>query len=146
MIDLVIDTNVFVRALRTVKDGSIARRVIRRCLKGDYCPLFGVALFNEYDDVIKRNHLFADGATQSGDRETVLAALANAGRWVQVYYDWRPNLTDEGDNHLIELAIAGGARAIVTYNVRDLTGGELKFPGLEILTPKQCLESFPCPH
>jgi hypothetical protein len=30
---------------------------------------------------------------------------------------WRPNLRDEGDNHLVELAIAGGAEAIVTYNV-----------------------------
>ncbi len=30
-----------------------------------------------------------------------------------VYYGWRPNLPDEGDNHLIELALAGSAQAIV---------------------------------
>ena len=96
--------------------------------------------------MIKQGPLFANSPLESSDREAVLAALAKAGRWVEVYYGWRPNLTDEGDNHLIELAVAGGARAIVTYNLRDLTGGELKLPSLKILTPKQCLEIFPCPH
>lgn len=146
MIELVIDTNVFVTALKSVREGSVARQVIRCCLSGGYRPLFGVALFNEFNDVIKRDDLFGDSAALAGERDTVLAALAKVGRWVEVYYGWRPNLMDEGDNHLIELAVAGGARAIVTYNVRDLTGGELRFPNLEILTPKQCLESYPCPH
>jgi len=36
----------------------------------------------------------------------VLAALAQRGRWVSVYFGWRPNLPDEGDNHLFELALA----------------------------------------
>ncbi|MFT3800183.1 MAG: PIN domain-containing protein [Burkholderiaceae bacterium] len=73
----------------------------------------------------------------------VLAALARVGRWVTVYYGWRPNLPDEGDNHLIELAAAGNAQAIVTYNVRDLTRGELTWPRLSILTPAQYLEQQP---
>jgi hypothetical protein len=58
---------------------------------------------------------------------------------------WRPSLPDEADNHLIELGVAARADAIVTRNLRDLTGGELKFPTLQILTPEQCLERFPCP-
>jgi hypothetical protein len=37
-----------------------------------------------------------------------------------VYYDWRPNLRDEGDTHLIELVLAGGAQAIVTHNFWEL--------------------------
>ena len=55
----------------------------------------------------------------------------------------RPNLRDESDNHLIELAIAGHARAVVTHNVRDLTRGELVWPHLRILTPVQFLEELP---
>jgi hypothetical protein len=47
---------------------------------------------------------------------------------VKVYYLWRPNLPDEADNHLIELALAGGADTIVTNNLRDVSRGELTFP------------------
>ncbi|MHB8253526.1 MAG: PIN domain-containing protein [Acidiferrobacter sp.] len=72
-----------------------------------------------------------------------MAALAQRGRWVSVYYGWRPNLRDEGDNHLIELAIAGSAVAIITHNIGDLRGGEMVFPDLRIMTPSECLEGFP---
>ena len=71
---------------------------------------------------------------------TLLAALARQGRWVTVDYGRRTNLPDEGDNHLIELALAGGAQAIVTHNLRDLRGGELQLGTLRVLTPAQCLE------
>jgi predicted nucleic acid-binding protein len=36
-----------------------------------------------------------------------------------VYHAWRPNLPDEADNHLLELAVAAQADAIVTRNLRD---------------------------
>lgn len=73
----------------------------------------------------------------------MVGALAHAGRWVVPYFGWRPNLRDEGDNHLIELAVAGNARAIVTHNVRDLRHGELSWKNLRVLTPAQCLETWP---
>ena len=31
-------------------------------------------------------------------------------RWVEVFFAWRPNLPDEADNHLVELAVAGNAK------------------------------------
>jgi hypothetical protein len=43
---------------------------------------------------------------------------------------------------LIELALAGGAQAIVSHNLRDLRGGELRLGNLRVLTPAQCLEEW----
>jgi len=48
--------------------------------------------------------------------------------------------TDEGDNHVIELAIAGSTSIIVTNNVRDFKQSDLIFPEISILTPNQFLE------
>ena len=39
----------------------------------------------------------------------------------------------------MELAVAGGAAVVITHNVSDFAG-ELKFPGVRILTPGQFLK------
>jgi putative PIN family toxin of toxin-antitoxin system len=136
MIPVVIDTNVFVAGLRS--EGGASREILRQALQGKIEPLFGNALWLEYEDLLGRP-VWTD-ATTSKEREQVLAALAKVGRWVTVYYGWRPNLPDEADNHLIELAIAGGASVIVTHNVRDVRRGELLLNGLQVNTPAEYLE------
>jgi len=50
------------------------------------------------------------------------------------------NLKDEGDNHLIEWAVAGHANCIVSRNIKDLTKGELLFPDILLLTPETFLQ------
>lgn len=138
MIPLVLDTNVFVAALRS--SGGASRKVLRRVLEGRFQPLFGNALWLEYQDLLSRP-VWGDETT-SDERLSVLAAVASRGRWVTVYYGWRPNLPDEADNHLIELALAGGAVAIVAHNVRDLSAVDLRLGQLRVLTPAQTLEDF----
>jgi putative PIN family toxin of toxin-antitoxin system len=135
---IVVDTNVFVAALRS--GGGPSREVIRRSLEGRYEPIFSNALWLEYEDLLGRDVWTQE--TTEDDRRQVLAALAAAGRWIKIFYGWRPNLRDEGDNHLVELAIAGGAEAIVTYNTRDFRLGDLRWPNLAVLTPPECLEKL----
>ncbi|MCW5622878.1 MAG: PIN domain-containing protein [Burkholderiales bacterium] len=125
-----------------MKEGGSSRRVIRACLTGAYQPLMGAALFAEYEDVLSRDALWRDSLVSASERKRVLDGFFSVCRWVEVFFAWRPNLPDEADNHLIELAVAGNAAAIVTRNIRDLVRGELGFPALQVLTPEQCLEVF----
>ncbi len=138
MLQLVIDTNVFVAGLRSA--GGASREILRRALTGIYQPIFGNALWQEYCDLLGRD-VWGE-ATTVQERQQVLAALAQRSRWVTIYYGWRPNLPDEADNHLIELALAGGAAGIVTHKVRELGRGALLFDRLRVLTPAQCLEEW----
>ena len=126
-----------------MKDEVPSRGVVKRCLAGQYQPLIGAALFMEYEDVMGRSELFARSPLTEGERQEVFNGFLAVCQWKEVYFAWRPNLPDEADNHLVELAVAGRAAAVVTRNVRDFAKGELRFPGIRILTPEQCLEVFP---
>jgi len=110
MMPIVIDTNVFVSALRS--GGGTSRQIIRRSLARVYRPLFSNALWLEYEALLGRPVWTSE--TTPTERQAVMAALAAAGEWVNIWFGWRPNLPDEGDSYLVELAIAGGARAIIT--------------------------------
>lgn len=138
MTAVVIDTNVFVAGLRS--HGGASRQVLRGALTGRYEPLFGNALWLEYRDLLTRSDVWVKSSSTQEERLQVLAALAQRGRWITIYFGWRPNLPDEADNHLIELALAGNAQAIITHNVRDLTGGELRLGSLRLMTPREWLE------
>ena len=144
---LVVDTNVLVSAV--LSEGGAARAVLRLCLLGEAVPLIGQALFMEYEDVfartapfarsplpreVARTAPFARSPLPREEHDALLDAFLAVCRWTRVSFLWRPNLPDEGDNHLVELAVAGGASAIVTGNERDLTRGELRL-GPPVLSP-----------
>ena len=115
---IALDTDVLVAAML---GAGAASRLIAAVLESRFEPLMGPALYAEHEAVLARDALFA------------------RCRWTRVYFLWRPNLRDESDNHLVELAVAGGAQAIVTRNKRDFRGAELRFENLAVLTPAECL-------
>ena len=137
---IVIDTNVFIAALLSAAGAN--RHVLRACLSGRAQPLMGAALFSEYEDLLMRRELMAESPLSLAERQQLFEAVLSVCEWVRIYFLWRPNLPDEADNHLIELAIAGGADAIVTNNIRDLRNSELSFPHLQVLTPAQFLKTI----
>lgn len=102
----------------------------------------GAALFAEYEDVMGRNALFEGCRLDITEREALLNIFLSTCTWTRVYYTWRPNLRDEADNHLVELAIAGAARFIVTRNLRDVSRMELRFPELRVLSPEDFLKEI----
>ena len=46
------------------------------------------------------------------------------------------------DNHLIELAVAGDAIAIVTRHLHDLQGAQLRFGSLRVVSPEDFLKEL----
>jgi putative PIN family toxin of toxin-antitoxin system len=138
---IVVDTNVFIGAI--LSPAGANREILRACLLGKARPLMGAALFHEYEDLLGRPDLMALSPLALPERNALFAAFLSVAEWVKVYFLWRPNLPDEADNHLIELALAGAAQTIITHNLRDLQQGELCFPELVIQTPLSFLNTLP---
>lgn len=136
---IVIDTSVFIGALISTTGAN--RELIRRCLKREYQPLMGNALFSEYESVINRSEILTKCLITQKEIEALLAAFINVSQWISIYYLWRPNLKDEADNHLIELAMAGQAKIIATNNIRDFHNSELVFPDLAIQKPEEIIRN-----
>ena len=132
--NIILDTNIFVGAC--IGRGA-ANKLVACCLHREFTPLMGAALLAEYEDVLGRAHLFATARLSSEERSELLDIFLAACQWTRIYYAWRPNLRDAGDNHLIELAVAGNAQFLITYNLRDFNQAELKFPEMRICTPEQ---------
>jgi predicted nucleic acid-binding protein len=112
-----------------------AARSLRYC-RGDLPPISN-PLFDEYVDASFRRRVRNACPLSKGEIRELLNAFYSVCIWVPAYYSWRPNLGDEGDNFLIELALAGNSGIIVTNNVRDLVAAELEFDDLRVLTPQQ---------
>lgn len=136
---IVVDTNIFLGACLGAGPASA---VISACLRGQAVPLMGNALFNEYEDVLARTELFSQSRLNHEERSELLDIFLSVCEWTRIYYGWRPNLPDEGDNHLVELAVAGNAKYIVTRNLRDVSRMELNFPNLAVLTPEVFLKEL----
>lgn len=136
---LVIDTNIFLGAC--LGQGA-AHHVVAACMRGKCRPLMGAALFAEYEAVLGRTELFKTSRLSQAERDELLDIFLATCEWTRIYFAWRPNLPDEADNHLVELAVAGGARYIVTRNLRDVARMELKFPALRIVSPEGFLKEI----
>lgn len=134
---VVVDTNVFISALMSPNGHS--RVVLRQCLNNELSPLMSMALYHEYEAVQSRKELFDGCSVSKSERENLFNALCSVCIWTPIYYLWRPNLADETDNHVIELAVAGCANLIITHNIKDFKRNELTFPDLFVLTPEEVM-------
>ena len=136
----VIDTSVLISALLIARGQS--RETLRLCLERRCEPLMGQKLFLEMESVMAREALFARSPVSAAERLALWRAFLSVCRWVEVYYLWRPNLPDEDDNHLLELAVAGGAEFVVTKNTRDFQSSELLFPHVQVMKPEEFVRSI----
>ena len=137
---IVVDTSVFVGAL--IGPTGPSRALVRLCLERRVQPLMGNPLFLEYESVLHRDRIQELCPLSSDEVQQLLQAFLACSEWVATYYTWRPNLRDEGDNHLIELAVAGNASFLVTQNVRDFQRAELLFPSFSAIRPEEFIRRY----
>jgi len=129
---IVLNTNVVVSALRSRRGAAFA--ILRRIGEA-WTPLISVPLILEYEAVGLREADRLNISPQSV--EAIVRAFCFFGRETPIYFQWRPFLPDPGGEFPLELAVAGPADAIVTYNVRHLAGAD-RF-GIQVVTPREFL-------
>ena len=127
-----VDTNVLVAALRS-KRGA-AYQVLKRMRERRFEFVLSVPLFLEYEDVLKRPGLVP---LPMATIDKLLKLLARNGIARDIFFLWRPFLKDAKDDMVLEVALAGGCSAIVTYNTKDFVGAEQL--NIEVLTPQEFL-------
>jgi putative PIN family toxin of toxin-antitoxin system len=134
---IVLDTNVFYAGLRSRRGSS---HQLLREIGGN--PAFqihlSVPLVLEYEEVAKR-HCRTLALTHS-DIDDILDYLCSVADLHEIFYLWRPYLSDADDDMVLELAVEAGCNRIVTFNQRDFRGIE-QF-GLLATTPQDFLREI----
>ena len=105
-------------------------------------PLVSVGLFLEYEAVMKRAEQLEAAEMREMDVDRFLGGLSSVAEPIEVHMLWRPQLTDAGDELVLEAGVNGRADALVTHNVRDFdpAAGRL---GVIVLTPGGLIAAHP---
>jgi len=129
----VLDTNVLVAALFSRRGASFW--LLERVLDGRLPIAISVALALEYEDVLLRPAILAQGWASEEQVSAVLDAVLVQAVLVQpIRVRRRPALPDPGDDLVLECALESNASAIVTMNIRDFAGANERY-GLRSLRP-----------
>ena len=133
---IVIDTNVLVAALRSTLGASF--RLLSLLPSEKFTIAVSVPLVIEYEEVLKRElagvHLTAQ------DIDAVIDFLCQVGVRQDIFFLWRPLLSDPSDDMVLEVAVAASCDAIVTYDRRHFRRAE-HFE-LRILDPREFLDEI----
>ena len=131
---IVIDTNVFIAALKSRRGASF--KLLFETSKDKYINCISTPLIFEYESVAKRDnkleHLTND------DIDIILDEICQISEKCKVFFLWRPYLKDSRDDFILELAVESQCDFIITYNVKDFEGSE-NFK-IKAITPKEFLE------
>lgn len=134
---IVVDTNVFVAALRSQYGASY--KLFLLLDSGRFEINLSVPLAIEYEAASKRL-IGKKGNLKASDIDDILDYVYAVANRRKVYYLWRPFLSDPKDDMVLELAVAAGCEIIVTYNKDDFKGVE-QF-GIRVLTAQEFLQKI----
>ena len=130
-VDVVIDTNVLVSALRSKKGASY--KLLMALPDNRYRPNVSVPLFVEYEAVAKREELI-DGL-RANDNNSILNYFLRKSSIRKIFYLWRPHLKDPKEDLVLEVAVESQSEFIITFNKKDFKG--IESFGIMAVTPQE---------
>ena len=133
-INVVIDTNVLISALRSKQGAS--HKLLLLLADDAFTPNVSVPLFVEYESVAKRTGLLS--GLDSNIINSILDYFLSKSKIRKIFYLWRPFLKDQKDDLVLEVAVESQSEFIITFNTSDFSGCE-KF-GVKIVTPYEFMK------
>jgi len=133
---IVLDTNILISALRS-KYGA-AFKLLSLVGESHFDTNLSVPLMLEYEAVAMREIKNLPHTAEEID--DILDYMARASQRWEIFFLWRPCLSDPKDDMVLEIAVQSGSQYIVTYNARDFIGID-KF-GITAITPKGFLQQY----
>ena len=130
------DTDAIVAAMRSPTGASAA--LLRAARQNCITLAATVPLCLEYEDVCSRPEHMTAAEFDSADVAVFLDAVVDLVEPVDVWFLWRPQLRDPGDELVLEAAVNGRVAAIATFNRRDFRPAADRF-GIEILLPAEAI-------
>ena len=134
------DADTSVAAMRSPTGASAA--LVRAARRGRVTLAATVSLCLEYEDVCSRPEHLAAAEFSPADLALFLDAVMDLTEPVDVWFLWRPQLRDPGDELVLEAAVNGRPAAIVTFDRRDFRPAADRF-GLDILLPAAAIQRVP---
>ena len=131
-LNIVIDTNVFISALRSKRGASYKLISNIDCHK--FIVNISVPLIIEYESVAKRSNL----ALTDKAIDDILDFVCANSKERKIHFLWRPFLKDAKDDMVLELAVGSASSYIVTYNKKDFKG--IESFNIKAVTAKEFLD------
>ena len=133
MLNIVVDTNVFIGSLKSRNGASF--KLLYKTSRKKYQQNISSTLVFEYESVAKRSDMNLNLSHKQID--SIIDMLCNWSNHCEIYFLWRPFLKDAKDDFVLELAIESNSQYIITYNVNDFKGiGKFN---IKAITPKEFL-------
>ena len=132
--NIVLDTNVIIAALRYRRGAS--NKLVSLVGTQRFEIHDSVALILEYEEVLQRQR--NELGLSEDEISVFIDSLCAMAHHHQIYFLWRPYLSDVNDDLVLELAVSANCEYILTHNVRDFRGSE-RF-GVQAITPKEFLQ------
>ena len=133
------DTDVIVAALRSRSGASNA--LLHALSAGQVEAVASVPMMLEYEAILMRPEQRQATGMSVQDVNIFLDTLALLIIPVMPYFLWRPQLRDPDDEMVLDAAINGGAKAVITFNVQDFLPASTQF-NVQVLTPAEVLRQL----